>query len=151
MRINLNQFFDDFEGNWLTQTNIYLLKNKNQKIYNCRIHITLASEDINISNKLNIFYHYKLNDLISREFSIIKTNNKQNQNNSPLKINKLDTRLKLICENFLRIDTQIKDKNLIYQEYLYTINKNLKISLGILKKVNNHSYIGIMTKSYIKV
>lgn len=144
MNNNFNNWLDQFYGNWITKKSIYLLKNKIQNNYEEALNIF---KDTNTTN----IYSYQLN------FNVLKNNNKNiyyqliclnnniQKNNSKLKqsynINKINNKL-------LKIDLTTKSKNIIYSEYIYSINNNFKISIGLLKK--NNKYLLTIFTSYIK-
>nr|YP_009398437.1 hypothetical protein [Lophocladia kuetzingii]ARW67623.1 hypothetical protein [Lophocladia kuetzingii] len=65
-----------------------------------------------------------------------------NQNNS---------QLNFINNIVIKINSTIQDKNFSYEEYLYFVNNNLLISIGLMKYLKNLQYVGITIRSYIKL
>lgn len=151
MIIDLNSFLKDFRGKWVSQKNVYLLKNKQHKVYNDVLTISVEQSKLNLYNKLTLFYSYNL--------KFLKMYSVNNSNCYYLKYNKigrsqkfhLDINLKVISSSLLKICCNINNINFVYEEYLYSINKNFKISIGLLKEINNKRYLGTIITSYIKV
>lgn len=151
MTISLNLFFKDFEGKWLSQKNIYLLKNKKQKINNTLTKVLVNQDNIILLNSQNLFYSYSL-DYLNKNLlnNFYLEGIKCNKNSLSEKLD-LSINLKFISLNLLKINCILAKKNLQYEEYLYSASNNLKISLGLLKKLNYKKYIGIVITSYIKI
>lgn len=150
MTFKLNSFFQHFEGEWLSQESIYLLKSKKQKINNNTIKIFRRKMNLVILNKANLFYTYNLDILLDRFPDNTCSSLLHNKASVPSKFS-VDINFKLICYNLLKTSCTIMEKKLVYEEYLYSINSNFKISVGILKKLGYKKYLGISTASYIKV
>nr|YP_009295340.1 Ycf58 [Dasya binghamiae]AOH77352.1 Ycf58 [Dasya binghamiae] len=136
--------FNHFYGNWITKKSIYLLKQKIEHRY---------EENFNIEKNKYIknSYNCYLNNLINLDkYNIFLYQlNFINQNIIKIK-NSLEQKytFKLLDKNLIKIQNIINHNNLVYQEYIYLINKNLKISFGFLR--NKKKYLLIVFTSYIK-
>ena len=142
--MNNNYYFKNFRGDWITQKSLYLRRNKIEKRY---------EELFNITHYLNNVYHesdivqYKMTAYSPKIKSYIINFHKQ-------KIIKIVQEFKqiyninIINKNLLQFQRKIATKKIIYNEYIYEINDNLKISIGFLKK--NNKYLLIIFTSYIK-
>nr|YP_009393504.1 hypothetical protein [Bostrychia simpliciuscula]ARW62066.1 hypothetical protein [Bostrychia simpliciuscula] len=143
MIISLYLFFKKFEGKWISQKNVYLLENRKQKTDNKITKISINPNSLFLLNKMNLFYSYNFKFLTNNIYLDYKQYNKTNLFK--------EFNLKLIETNLLKINCILIDKNLEYEEYLYSVSSNLKISVGILKELNYRKYIGIIMTSYIKI
>lgn len=137
---SLDSFFDDFQGKWLFQKDVYLLKNKRHKIYNSINEVFIRQDNLVLLNKLNSFYSCNFN---SCYIKCDKTNRQQKF--------KTSIKFKFISNNLLKVICTVNTKDLVYEEYLYSVSKNFKISIGILKELSYGKYIGTVIASYIKL
>nr|YP_009397832.1 hypothetical protein [Sonderella linearis]ARW67018.1 hypothetical protein [Sonderella linearis] len=150
MEKSLSLYFKNLKGKWLSQTNLYLLKNKQQIIYINKIQIIFQKNYLNISNLEHISYQYNLNfskkNLINPYNFYLNNENTQyiKKNYSPY------IHTEIIAKNLLKIDYKIEEKKLKYNEYFIFINSNLIICMGFLKN-NKNKYIGTKTTSYIRL
>lgn len=149
MQSNLHCFFENLEGNWIAQKNIYFLHNKRQYQYKEFINIINNTQNINIIK--NLLYQYSIFILNKENKNNILYNNLSIYNKNIIKnLNKLikNYDIDLLTNKLLKVKLKLDQNNLIYYEYIYTINNNLKISIGLLKKQNK--YIATILTSYIK-
>lgn len=149
MQLYSNHFFKNLQGNWISQKNIYFLNNKKQNKY---------KEQISIIQYKNIIDLYQ-EELYKYKINIISKKNQLNQEYSTLNIypkkiiKKIDRVSKLykiyfISNNLLKIQSNSINNKFTYNEYIYLINPNFKISIGILTK--SKKYIATILTSYIK-
>lgn len=149
MKLYSNHFFENLQGNWISQKNIYFLTTKQQNKYKEQISIIKYNKEVNISQ--DKLYQYKIyiaskKDQSNQQYSnlniceqkIIKEVNK---------VNKLYD-IHFISSDLLKIQLNSLHNNFIYDEYIYSINPNFKISISILKKSNK--YIATILTSYIR-
>nr|YP_009392666.1 hypothetical protein [Bostrychia tenella]ARW61228.1 hypothetical protein [Bostrychia tenella] len=148
---SLDSFFEDFQGKWLFQKDIYFLRSKRHKIYNDINKVFIKHNNLVLLNKLNSFYSYNFDSFIkdfSKNIDFVYV--KYNKINTSQKF-KTNIKFKFISDNLLKIVCTVDIKNLLYEEYIYSISKNLKISIGILKELNYSKYISTVITSYIKL
>lgn len=150
MTINLKSFLKNFEGKWLLQKNIYLLTNKKQTTGNDVIEVLLKN-DFTILNKINAFYSYNFDSWQPSYSYKISSNNLKYNTNNVLNPYKLNVNLKFVSSSLLKIYCEVINKSLIYEEYLYSVNNNFKLSIGILKNLRYKKYIATIVTSYIKL
>lgn len=142
--MNLNCYFDNFCGNWITKKSLYLLKNKVEKKYEEILNIT----NNNNQNVYLIDSKMNNNNNIDLNSYILNFNYKTITKITKTKIFYTNYVVQIISNNLFRIQHQIKKNQLIYTEYIYFVNQNLKTSFGFVKK--NNKYILIIFTSYIK-
>nr|YP_009393082.1 hypothetical protein [Bostrychia moritziana]ARW61644.1 hypothetical protein [Bostrychia moritziana] len=154
MQLNLKNFFQDFVGEWLSQKNIYLLDKKMQKKYNHTTKILLTNNKYSILNKTNLCYNYNL-DLFNKNESFTNTIRCLKYTNLILANIKKSTHVAInyhfITKTLIKICWNVVNQNLLYEEYLYSTNKNLKICIGNLKNLDTNQYIAISVTSYIRL
>nr|ARW64135.1 hypothetical protein [Chondria sp. (in: red algae)] len=143
--INKNNFeLKYFEGLWISQNNIYLMKNKTQRNWSKNLSfiyiqntISKRALDNNIQQMVLDIYINSIKDisLISKRVNVKK---------------KINLHIKKINRNLLQINYESINKTFTYEEYIYTINKNLVFSTGILKNKRHNKYLANTISSYIK-
>lgn len=153
MQVNFKLFFKDFLGEWLSQKNIYLLQNKKQKRYNNTIKISIMNNNYCVSNTSNTYYKYNVELLENLEYIINNEQYLKKFNIDTLKTQKINltVNLNFIAKNLLKIYWHLISKNLVYEEYLYSTDQNLKICIGNLKNLKSNQYIAISVTSYIRL
>lgn len=132
-------------GSWLSQNTIYLIKNKTRKVRKQKLLLFSIQINSNIS-EANCQHDFKLDKLNIENYRIILglKDKISSNNNINISIEKLDIYT-------FKLNYDIKENNLIYEEYIDIINNNLMFSYSILKDKKYGKYLGIMTSSYIKV
>nr|YP_009391224.1 hypothetical protein [Dipterocladia arabiensis]ARW59368.1 hypothetical protein [Dipterocladia arabiensis] len=142
--MDLNYYFNNFCGNWTTKKSLYLFKSKIEKKYEEVLNITNSNNKTYTDYELLIYIVSKNNINIDKyilnfyKTNIVKTINKSQKNYN----------IQIIGQDLIKIQNNIKNKKFIYNEYIYFIHQNLKISFGFIKK--NDKYLLIIFTSYIK-
>lgn len=137
---------NNIEGNWLSHQSIYYLQAKKIKINKFQKNIDRFVDQ----SLLNYSYIYK--HLSSKEIIYnYVTENKQKSKSCKLQkiYSSYIQTYELSLNNTNCIETQYLKNDIKYTEYTYIINKNLRISVVIIKKHNN--YIAISFNSEIKI
>ncbi|CCP38189.1 conserved hypothetical plastid protein (plastid) [Chondrus crispus] len=139
---------NNIEGNWLSHQSIYYLQAKKIKINKFQKNI-----DRFVDQSLqNHSYICKYKNLSSREiiYNYVAENNPKSKSGILQKIySSCIQTYKLSLNNTNCIEIKYLKNGIQYTEYTYIINKNLKISVIIIKKNNN--YIAISFNSEIKI
>lgn len=138
---NLNNIFINFTDNWIINKSIYLTKNKIKINYGELINI---KKDI-INNNLQTEF-FNTNSVHIGNKRISKNKKKIQKKNK----DKLLNYCYLYNENYIRFSFLFKNINIIYDEYIYSINSHLKVSISFLKKKYTKQYLSIIFISYIK-
>nr|YP_009391838.1 hypothetical protein [Acrosorium ciliolatum]ARW59982.1 hypothetical protein [Acrosorium ciliolatum] len=149
MKLNSHNFFENLQGKWISQKNIYFVNSKVQYQYKEIINIINNTNNIDIIKKL--LYQYDIFVLSKKNKSNIIYNNLYIYDQNIIKnLNKLieNYTIDLISNNLLKIQLKLNSKDFIYYEYIYYIHPNLRISIGLLKKYNK--YVSTTLTSYIK-
>lgn len=149
MQSNSHYFFENLDGNWVSQKNIYFVNSKIQYQYKEIINLINNSNNLHVVNTL--LYQYDLYTLSKKnQKKIIYTSLYIYKKNIIKMINKLikNYNISLISNNLLKVQIKLDKKYFIYDEYIYSINSNFKISIGLLKKSNK--YVSTTLTSYIK-
>lgn len=127
---------------WISNKTLYFIKN--QKVYKYKEHIQII-ESINIDRSLIKIVNYSIKSKeVYYKSHVLQKSSKQYikiSNN----INYLYN-LNFIKDNYIHY--KYKEKSSAYDEYIYSINNNLKISIAILKKTKQ--YYAVVFTSYIK-
>lgn len=138
----------NIEGNWLSYQSIYYLQAKKIKINKFQKNIERFVDH----SLLNYSYIYKYKNLSSREiiYNYVVENHPKSKFGKLQKIysNYIQT-YELSLNNINCIETKYLKHEIQYTEYTYIINKNLRISVIIIKKYND--YIAISFNSEIKI
>nr|QCI05858.1 hypothetical protein [Dasysiphonia japonica] len=141
--MNNHYYLNHADGQWTTKNSLYLLKNKSEYKYEEKFEILKnIAKDINADLLLknnyikdnHDYFFYQVNDDI--DIKKIKNDFKETYN------------IDIFDKDLIKIEKQINFKKLKYQEYIYSISDNVKVSFGLLKKQNK--YLFILFKSYIK-
>uniref|UniRef100_UPI003002F6EE Ycf58 n=1 Tax=Anunuuluaehu liula TaxID=3049639 RepID=UPI003002F6EE len=148
MNLQLNTLFDNIEGKWLSHKTIYYLNTKKININKCQKQI-IRLKNLSLENNGYICRYKNLSDQ-EIVYNYIPTTNKY----STFGI------LQKIYNNCIKeYQFQLKDNNNLkiryirqdikYTEYIYTVNTNFRISIVIIKRLNQ--YIAICFNSEIKI
>nr|YP_009396792.1 hypothetical protein [Ophidocladus simpliciusculus]ARW65978.1 hypothetical protein [Ophidocladus simpliciusculus] len=146
----LLNFLKCFKGQWFIQNNKYLLQDKFQKIIRKELFIFINQDSLQIYNnkKFNTsqlkFTHCKMNNFF--KYKCYKKNRTWNQIIDELQLN-----FSCINSPVLKVCCNLNKKNLIYEEKIYFVDKNLIIARGLLRNLNSTKYFGTIITSYIKI
>lgn len=139
----------ELEGNWISQKNIYFLNTKKQ--YKYQETLSIIRNDNSAQFHKSLLSRYNLYDCLQQNQKHIIYSNFNIYQKYILK-EKHQTILKYeivnISNKLLRIQFKVRENNYFYSESFYSVNKNLKISIGLLKQSNK--YIATILTSYIK-
>nr|YP_009391426.1 hypothetical protein [Platysiphonia delicata]ARW59570.1 hypothetical protein [Platysiphonia delicata] len=136
--MKLKPFFKEIIGDWIVQKSIYFVKRRHEK------HI---KESVRIEHKGGS--NLKIKFILKNRYNVLYKLNLYN--NEILKENEhliLNYNCVKISKNVFKISFFIKDKNLIYKEYINLINPNLMVSICFVK--NHYKYLSIVFNSYVK-
>nr|YP_009394110.1 hypothetical protein [Rhodomela confervoides]ARW62672.1 hypothetical protein [Rhodomela confervoides] len=149
MQKTLNSFIEYCHGEWLLQTNTYILKSKVQRTNQQKTIIFIDSENLRIydeANNLQTYSKFNLeinsNDMFKKQ--ILNSNETNKVQNVIFKVNMPESKL-------LKSLVLLNHQDLVYEEYLYLINQNMMISLGLMKKSGQSHYVAIKLTSHIKL
>nr|YP_009398666.1 hypothetical protein [Kuetzingia canaliculata]ARW67852.1 hypothetical protein [Kuetzingia canaliculata] len=149
--LKLNKFLNTLKGEWVLQTDTYLLNKKKHNRDEKKLIIS-------VKNNISVIYLKKSNWYINKSIWINQYLYKNinplfNSSNSNIynRQNDIKLRTKLIGQNYLKIRGQFIKKNLIYEEYINRVSKNLVVSIGILKNICNGKYFSVTITSCIKI
>nr|QCI09088.1 hypothetical protein [Inkyuleea mariana] len=152
MKLNLEMLLEQMEGDWISQKTLYYLKKK--YIYNNKSNIKIlklnnfTNNIIKNSSNYNIYNFQYSNKKNNDLYFFSKKSNYSSGNIKKISSNDIQNyHFQLISSNCLIIQTM--EKNIKYIEYIYYINKNFRISITLLKKINQ--YIAIAFTSYIRI
>nr|YP_009398886.1 hypothetical protein [Cliftonaea pectinata]ARW68098.1 hypothetical protein [Cliftonaea pectinata] len=147
MKISLNLFFSMFQGKWTSKTSMYLLKSKKKIEYNYETNLNINNHFFHIHSQINTSYYYTTSIKYDRSLFIrtinITINNQEKNIDFVLNY-------KILSKKLLKVYGKIPGSNLIYNEYLYVINKNLIICLGLVKELNSNHHTAFLTQSHIR-
>nr|CRF40102.1 Hypothetical protein orf145 [Laurencia snackeyi] len=132
-------------GRWFTQISTYLLKRKKHKLNLKELCIIINKTKKQSSIENNNGKHTLINvckPQLSKQLRI----NKVNYLNIKMEISLNQIENNLLKANYITINNKY-----IYEEYIYSIHKNLIFSIGILKSKDNYKYYGVTITSYIKL
>ena len=129
-----------FNGYWMSKKSVYLIKKKLEFQYQEFIFIDLVNNKYQLKYKfLENESYFFMNQINHHLFNFVQKNVKIIKfYNVIYKYSKL-----------LKITIKTHGKNLCYEEYIYSISENLKISIGFLK--NKNIYFAVIFTSYIKL
>lgn len=149
MIFSLDSLSTNCSGKWTSTKTIYFIKEA--KIYKYQ-------ENVNICHEMNKNIQKTQNQLIFDIKYITKIQRTYNQNHSiKLEYPKLYKNDKLANSSYSYnliiiskycIKCTLINNNIEYNEFIYSINANFTISIGILKKYNK--YVSTIFTSYIK-
>nr|YP_010619452.1 hypothetical protein PN189_pgp118 [Xiphosiphonia pinnulata]WAX03465.1 hypothetical protein [Xiphosiphonia pinnulata] len=122
---NLHILLNQIKGDWFLQENFYLLSNKQHKQHKERVSFVKNSQ----KGQFHIFNF--LTENINSHRSIFK--------------------LEKVAINIVTVIRIHKNRQVNYKEYIYIINKNLMISLIIIKNLHKKKYLGVKISSYIRL
>ncbi len=132
-------FFNNLLGEWILTKNIYIINTKKVSLY--KESVKIFNEKI---DKINNQYIITNNNLYNKKDNFIRVS--ENSILKDFNLYKNTYINKYINQEQLKI--QVAYDNIQYEENIYSINQNLKISIGILLKKNK--YKCIIFCSYIK-
>lgn len=140
----------NIEGGWLSQQSIYYLEKKKVTINKFKKNIVrfVNSKLVQLSYSYICKYESLPNEEIIYNYSITCD---KNHNSGELKkiYSKYIQAYKIELKSTSCVQIKYKAKKITYIEYTYIINKNLRISIIIIKK--NHNYVAVCFNSDIKI
>nr|QCI07408.1 hypothetical protein [Leiomenia cribrosa] len=155
MTQTLNLLFKEIEGSWIYNQTFYCLINKVIKINKYKMNIIKLNsfenqKNFNKFDKNNYIYEY---GKPQQGKVIYKYKDIKYSKNTSCFIERIDDpisikyNMQLYEKNYLKINCKTEKIN--YSEYIYAINKNLRISFILVKKFNK--CIAISFTSQIKI
>lgn len=134
------------EGSWSLQSNLYIQERKKQNKFQQRISLLnkLSKVNTDLSEHDKKYYVYK-----DKSFSLLNHENKI----TTLELNKdrkLCLSIKNVSNNLFQVTCKYKNNKVYYDEKLYIINKNIMISITLLKNTKNNKNIGLKVTSYVR-
>nr|YP_009296206.1 hypothetical protein Sebd_054 [Sebdenia flabellata]AOM65141.1 hypothetical protein Sebd_054 [Sebdenia flabellata] len=148
-------FLTNLEGEWISQQTVYYINTKKVNVHKIKNKIMrMKTNNINIidtlSSSTNNIYTLKYVDLntdnISSNIFIVRDQSNLGHLQKIYSESKQNYIYKLCSDSSLQI--QYIDKVNCYSEYIYVLNKNFRISIGIMKKLEK--YIAVSFTSHIK-
>lgn len=139
----LNGCLNRISGKWYSHQTVYFVSKKLVKNYKIDNQIIINLKQINddmFKNKLEIESNNTHSD-----YAIIN----RNQYNVTLStMHTSDYQLCLLNKNCIKVLSTCGVNNINYIEYIYSMNKNFRISIIFLKHINQ--YLAVAFASYIK-
>lgn len=149
MQTTFKSFIEYCHGEWLLQTNTYILHSKVQRTYQQKIIICIDGKNLEIEDKENKLYTYSKFNLEKR---INKISKKQILDSKELsKVQDAIFNVDITEPKLLRSSVLINDQHLVYEEYIYLIDTNMMISVGLMKRFGKSNYLTIKLTSHIKL
>nr|WOA02467.1 hypothetical protein [Gloiopeltis furcata] len=154
MAFDLKFISNNIEGNWISQQTIYYLKIRQKSINTFKFDVSTSIKFLE-STEIDIYEHrYTYNDNPDLDYNVNywygDTNEVRKKGGAVQKTYKKISKnyvFSIINEHTLKIKSN--HENILYEEFVYYVNKNFNLSVITIKKLNN--YVAICFTSSIKI